>query len=434
MHTHLAKKSTCFVLRLMLWCVASVFAASTLVAAPDAPDEFRFRLGPFFEWNSKDGELTRFAIRPFYAWEESDFDARDKDMDVLWPLSHFGWRGDEFHWRVLMTFWQEADVTERRSRDYSLAIPPFWVNGRDQDENYWGLFPVYGHMPKAFFVEDIRWAMFPLWLRYRTGGSRGIKRDYFVWPFFSLKYDEDKTRWALWPLYGMKKEPDFESRFVLWPIWNDRTFTAPNHQGTGVMLWPLFERVNTNTEQSYGLLPPFFRYTSTTSDARLLRCPWPLFERYTDPKESTWKFWRIWGMTHRGSRDGWWFLHPIMVKKQQKTVNLYTRSFRFWPFYTNEVSYGYDVDGNPHLQTSYFRIWPFYSSSYNEREGLKRKGLVLFPIRDVPAIERNWAPFWTFYTARQEPGSDEILHELFWGLIWWRTHPDPEEPEIPGEE
>lgn len=392
-------------------------------ASSGAEEPCRFRLGPFFEWGSKDGDLTRFAIRPFFAWETSGWDQRDRDMDVLWPLSHFGWRGDEYHWRVLMTFWQEADRTDRTSRDYSFVLPPVWVNGRDEEKNYWGLFPIWGSMPKAFFVEDIRWALFPFWLRYRTGGSRAVPRDYILWPFFSLKHDPDKTRWSLWPLYGTKHEPDEDSRFILWPFWNDRTFHRHNHTGTGWMLWPLAERVNTDTEQTYGLLPPFFRYTETTSGARLLRAPWPLFERYTDPKESTWKFWRFWGMTHRGSRDGWWFLYPIVLKKQQQTVNLYNKTFRFWPFYTDEVSYGYTIDGEAHLQSSYFRFWPFFSSSYNEREGLKRKTFILFPIRDVPAIERNWAPFWTFYTAEQAPGSDEVRHELFWGLIKWRTHP-----------
>lgn len=404
-----------------------------LLAAPDAPGEFRLRLGPFFEWNSQDGELTKFAIRPLFAWEASDFDARDKDMDIVWPLSHFAWRGPAFSWRVLMSFWREDDIHNRLSRDYSFTSPPFWINGRDEGESYWGLFPIYGRVPKLFLVEDLQWGMFPFWLRYRTGGSKGVWRDYFGWPFFSLKYDEDKTRWALWPLYGTKKERDFEARFALWPIYNDRTFTLPNHQGTAVMVWPLFERVDTNTEQGFGLLPPFFRYTTTTSGATLLRCPWPLFERYTDPKESTWKVWRIWGTTHRGSRDGWWALYPLALEKEQRTENLYTHTFRFWPFYTNEVSYGYDRRGEAHLQTRYFRIWPFYSSAYNEREGLKRKGLVLFPIRDVPAIERNWAPFWTFYAARQQPGSDEILHELFWGLIWWRTKADAPDEAKPKE-
>ena len=162
-----------------------------------------------------------------------------------------------------------------------------------------------------------------------------------------------------------------------------------------------------------------------------MRCPCPLFERYSDPRESTWKSWRFWGSTTRGSRAGWWFLHPIVVSERQHTVNRYTFHRRFWPFYVEEETHGYDARGNSHLESSHFRIWPLFSSDYTEEEGLRRRSLILFPIRDVPAIERNWSPFWTFYTATQKPGEKEVLHELFWGLIWWHTEADPLESEAP---
>ncbi len=392
-------------------------------ATPDAPGAFRLRVGPFFEWGSQEGELTRFAVRPFFAWERSEVDRRDRDMEVVWPLSHFAWRGDAAHGRIGMTFWHREDVSGVRSRDYGFSMPPLWVHGRDDGEDYWGLFPIWGRMPHAFLVEDVRWRFFPFWLSYRTGGSRAVRRDYYLWPFFSLKYDPDRTRWALWPLYGTKSEPGFDARFVLWPFWNDYTFHAPRHNGAAWMLWPLCERIDTDTEQGFGLLPPLFRRSTTVDGATLLRCPWPLFERYTDAKESTWKFWRFWGMTHRGSRAGWWFCYPIVASQRQHTEHLYTRIFRFWPFYVHEERHGYEVDGSSRLRTLHFRIWPFFASDYDEISGMRRRSFVLFPIRDVPAIERNWAPFWTFYTATQAPGSEEVLHELFWGLIWWRTRP-----------
>ncbi len=412
-------------MRKVLLSVAVTMLGAWACATPDAPGTFRLRLGPFAEWGSRGGEVSRVAVRPFFAWERSAVDRRDRDMEVVWPLSHFAWRNDAFHWRVAMAFWNRKDVTGRTSRDYSLAIPPVWAHGRDGDEGYWGLFPLWGRLPRFFMTEDFRWGLFPLWLSYRTGGSRAVRRDYFLWPFLSLKHDPDRTRWALWPIYGTKHEPGEDARFVLWPFWNDRTFHARNHNGTAWMLWPLADRIDADTEQGYGFLPPLFRWSTTTDGARLLRCPWPLFERYTDPRESTWKVWRFWGMTHRGSRDGWWFLHPITVSQRQKTANLYKRSFRIWPFYVDEESHGYDIRGRARLQSAHFRVWPFFASDYDEREGLRRRSLVLFPIRDVPAVERNWAPFWTFYTATQRPGADEVLHELFWGLIWWRTHPGP---------
>ncbi len=404
-------------------------------STPNAPGERHFRVGPFFEWGERDGEMARFALRPFYAWEREPVDRYTKDMDVLWPLSHFGWRGEAFHWRVLMAFWRERDVTNVESRDYSFSLPPIWMNGRYGEENYWGLFPIYGHLPKLALLEDVRWAGFPLYLSYRTGGSRAVKRQYFVWPFLSAKHDPDKTRWSLWPLYGVQHEPDYDAWYALWPLWRYRAFHSerPQHNGYAWMLWPLYEQTSADTESGWGVLPPFFRSTRTTDGAHLLRAPWPLFERYTDKKESTWKVWRFWGMTHRGSRSGWWFCYPVVASQKQETKHIYKESFRFWPFYANEVSYGIDAHGKAELESSYFRIWPFYSSTYNEQEGLTRKSVKLLPLRDVPPIERNWAPFWTFYRATQKPGSDEVLHELFWGLIWWRTHPGPYPEQYPLE-
>ena len=414
------------------WLTAALMAlcGAWAWATPDAEGAFRLRVGPFFEYGSREGRgMTRLAVRPFFAWEEDRRNPPDRDMEVVWPLSHFGWRGDAFHWRVVMTFWNDEDRTDRLTRDYSLAIPPLWVNGRDGEDAYWGLFPIWGRMPKFLLLEDFRWRLFPLWLSYRTGGTQGVGRTYVLWPFFSLKHDDDAARWGLWPLYGTKRERERDSRYVLWPFWNDQTFHAPNHNGGAWMLWPLAERIDADTEQGWGLLPPLFRWSETTDGAFLLRCPWPLFERYRDRRESTWRAWRFWGMTHRGTRDGWWFLHPIVVSERQRTENRFVRRFRVWPFYVDEETVAYDIRGRARTQHRHFRVWPFYASDWHEGEGLRRRALALFPIREVPAVERNWAPFWTLYTATREPGSGEVLHELFWGLIWWRTHPGADETE-----
>ena len=416
-------------MRRLLVAVAMALFGAWAWCAPDAEGTFRLRVGPFFEYGSREGRgMTRLAVRPLFAWEEDRRNPEDRDFELVWPLSHFGWRGDAYHWRIVMMFWNDEDRTGRTSRDYSLTIPPLWVHGRDAGEAYWGLFPIWGRMPKFLMLEDFRWGLFPLWLHYRTGGTQGVARDYILWPFFSLKHDDDASRWGLWPLYGTKQERERDSRYVLWPFWNDQIFHAPNHHGRAWMLWPVMERIDADTEQGWGLLPPLFRRSETVDGAYLLRCPWPLFERYRDARESTWRAWRFWGMTHRGTRDGWWFLHPIMVSQRQKTESQFVRHFRVWPFYVDEETIAYDARGGARTQKWHFRVWPFFASDYHEDNGLRRRALALFPIRDVPAVERNWAPFWTFYTATQEPGADVVRHELLWGLIWWTTRPEEETP------
>ena len=169
----------CYSRGMRRWLTAALMAlcGAWAWATPDAEGAFRLRVGPFFEYGSREGRgMTRLAVRPFFAWEEDRRNPPDRDMEVVWPLSHFGWRGDAFHWRVVMTFWNDEDRTDRLTRDYSLAIPPLWVNGRDGEDAYWGLFPIWGRMPKFLLLEDFRWRLFPLWLSYRTGGTQGVGR------------------------------------------------------------------------------------------------------------------------------------------------------------------------------------------------------------------------------------------------------------------
>ena len=101
------------------WLTIAITLSLSAVAwgTPDAEGESHFRFGPFFEWRSDDAlGMTRFAIRPFYAWEQSTQNPEDEDMEIVWPLTHFSWRGDARQWRIIWSFWWERDRTERTSR------------------------------------------------------------------------------------------------------------------------------------------------------------------------------------------------------------------------------------------------------------------------------------------------------------------------------
>lgn len=412
-----------------VWLFLLCFCLPCLaMATPNAEGKAHFRLGPIFEWRSVKGESSFLAVRPFFSWEtDKERQTQDTDVDFLWPLTHTSWRGSSFQTRWLIAFWHSENGVGEEADDYVFTIPPIWINGRQRGESYVGCFPIAGYVPRLLMIEDIRWVAFPLWLNFRTGGARAAQRNYFIWPFFSLKHDADQTRVGCWPFFGTKWEPGVHSRYILWPFWNDVTYDSKEKQGAAYMLWPLFEVVNTNNETTVGVLPPFFRYSTTTNGIFNLRCPWPLFERYRDNNESTWKSWRFWGMTTRGTRSAWWWMYPIFRHTDQETESQTVSHTQFWPFYTNDKVYTYDNNGQETLTSSYFRIWPFYSSKYHEDEGLRRRALELFPVRDAPVLERNWTPFWTFYQATHKPGDTEILHELFWGLIWWHTSIEDDE-------
>ena len=68
---------------------------------------------------------------------------------------------------------------------------------------------------------------------------------------------------------------------------------------------------------------------------------------------------------------------------------------------------------------SYTRLWPFWSCE--TKKGLSHhRVLELVPIRHTEGIDRNWAPFWTFWECRDRPDG-RTRHSVFWNLITWHT-------------
>ena len=135
-----------------------------------------------------------------------------------------------------------------------------------------------------------------------------------------------------------------------------------------------------------------------------MRCPWPLFEYETTPSRerlSVWPFYE--NVTDFAYRDR----KPVGHVRRfgWKLVELYDDETRVFPFYAS---------GRNH-----FRIWPLWESETKDDVTVSRT-LALFPIRWVPAVDRNWSKFWTFYERETTPVCTD--HSLFWGLIRWRTY------------
>ncbi len=411
--------------RNILAAALSLIAAGNLLGAP-APDPpqtaGRFRIGPLFERRTEGGQTTFLALRPFFSWEHDP--RRDqRDLDVAWPLTTFGRRGETVRNRIVTVFYNDQNRSDPQS-SWSLSIPPIFQKGSTRGDDYWALFPIYGKMPNFLIVNNLRFTLFPLYLSYDVGGKTPVRRSYYLWPIFSLKDDPDNPRWSLWPLYGTKKETDADSRYTLWPIWTEKTYHDQQRtkNGHAWMLFPLMARVDTDTEQSWSIIPPFFTRTVTDRGATLLRCPWPL-EHYTDENENTWRLWRIAGITERGTREGWWILHPIIVSTHQKTDRLENTRNRFWPLYVFEENLSRD-NGRPEVKERYFRLWPLYSRWYTKEAGERLRLLELMPIRDAAPVERNLTPFWTLYERTRIAGTKTNRHDLLWGLIQWTTETD----------
>ena len=146
-----------------------------------------FQVGPFYEQRPADDYL---AVRPFYA-HEGDVD------DVLWPVftSHRDW-------------WRFCFLMHYQSQDdggWQFDFMPLWFNGHKSQrgecaaEDYWGLFPIYGHHPHILLMYDIDFALWPVWTRYRMprpSEGKWLTTNTVLFPFFSWRDDGD---WSFWP-------------------------------------------------------------------------------------------------------------------------------------------------------------------------------------------------------------------------------------------
>ncbi len=365
-----------------------------------------FQVGPFYEQRPDDDYA---AVRPFYAAEaETD--------DVLWPVftSHRDW-------------WRFCFLMHYQSQDdggWQFDFIPLWFNGhlpaRGDDraeQDYWGLFPIYGHHPSIALMHDIDFVLWPMWMRYRMprpSEGKWLTTNTVLFPFFSWR---DDGAWSFWPLYGVNHQRESDHRYALWPIvtWADyRKDRDTAGEGSSWMVWPLYGQVRRERERQDLFLPPFFSYAEVRKanwqgePGVRLRCPWPIFElESTSVRERLSVFplyERVRLATYaKGDGDG---VSSSVTRFGWKLVELYDDETRVFPFWVSRKD------------DSYLRLWPFWESE--TKNGVCRsRCLALFPIRWVPAVERSWSKFWTFYES--ESDAAETRHSLLWGIIRWST-------------
>ena len=358
------------------------------------------QIGPF--WQQKPAE-DYYALRPVAAREE-------KTLDVLWPL--FTHHGD--WWRfAFLAWWQDRPGDD----SYQFTLLPVWYNGRDRDgRSYAGLFPIYGRHPHALMLYDAEFALWPLWHRYRMPRGRDwLETQSVLFPFVSWRSDGS---WGVWPVYGVNHQRESDHRYALWPLATWASYREDRDTagaGYSWMFFPLYGQVRREREKQDMFIPPFFSLAKTYSRTWAergnsgpeirLRCPWPFFEYESNARRSrlsVWPFYESvdWRSYSEGGETG------SVVRFGWRLVEIYDDETRVFPFWARRS------DG------SYMRIWPLVETE-KEKDVSRTRFLSLFPIRWVPAIDRNWAKFWTLYENESCPVCTD--HSLFWGIVRWRT-------------
>ena len=402
-------------LRLIAWlCLLPLLlVAETTNRTPDRVVS-QFRIGPLFEYRATRDGGTFWALRPFYS-KLRDPASETRVDDVVWPLGTFHQAHEQLWWRLLLAYGSDNDVS-RDDAAWSAALFPVYCQGRTrQGEDYWALFPLYGHLPHVLLMDDIDFVLFPAYLNYEING---VGREYFVWPIFSRTGEAAGVRRAgVFPLYGRTERVDERHTYCFWPFWTSAVYSGDRNPGESWMLFPLCGRVSREKEHQWLFLPPFFSH-ATTDDAERWRMPWPFVETVTTKTSRKRSLWPLYGDVGSDDEKRWYAAWPLIESFELKAGNRRTERSRLFPFYVGETVYERDTSGVEKVMETYTRLWPLFSRE-SDRAGSQVRALELNLIRHSGGIERNWAPFWTFYERIER--ADEVKHDAFWGLLQYRS-------------
>ncbi len=366
--------------------------------------------GPLFECADDEEGRHLTAIRPFFA-DAGDSVTGWTRREILWPLAAGKRLEKELTWRLALTWYQNFNTEDPRSRR-RLWVVPFYFQGRDgQGRSYVAVFPLGGQIREFFMLDRIDFALFPLWVRSK---KNEVYSTTLLWPIFSRTRGKGIYRIRAFPVFGRSMFRDhYEKKFVLWPLYTEARYHYPSSSGRGFILLPLYGRIRLTDQRADLLLLPFFRYTRGARQ-NMVHAPWPFVQIGWGETRRTY-LWPLYGRQRRPGVQNEFFLWPIGYRERVDRPDTVFRRWMLLPFVQAErETLRRPPPGIEPVRNRYWRVWPFFSY---ERQGAEARWriLALMPFRDPPPVERNWTPLWTLF--ERTTLADHSDTELLWGLF-----------------
>ncbi len=363
-------------------------------------------LGPFYEHIDFADGRRMTAFRPFVS-KFSNAEGDRTSREYLWPVASSKKYKDERSWRVLNTYYQDFDIYDDHSR-YRLWSLPLYFQGRDATgTSYVALFPLGGRIHEIFGRDRVSFTLFPLKSSSRINE---MKTRTWLWPVYSITEGDDTKKFRLFPFYGVHEKKDqFRKKFVLWPFYTSARYTGEKIHGSGTVLFPLWGHTRLTDQETWMLLPPFIRYTKGEK-MDMLHAPWPFIQMISGDMEKRY-IWPLWGQKKIEGVHSSFFLWPLVWSRHTDRGDRSVVEHKVLPFWHYA---GSRADAGGEQLDRYMKVWPLFS--FEKRDGVARTRLLeLWPLRYTGPIERNYAPFWTFFTHRKTATQSEL--EILWGLI-----------------
>ncbi len=419
------------------------------------------------------GDDSIWALSPLW-WYRRGADAA-LEADFLFALGRLRHDPDRPMTRVRLFplgWWRgETRVDGVRDTDWQLL---FGLAGggaaEDGGEDSFWVFPFGGVARDFLTYDEIRFALFPLWMRTEKDG---VVTDHVLWPLLGRTRGRARG-WRFYPFYGVQERPGvYRRRSFLWPFvhvveedldtgqplrgWLVLLVGGHREQGDSEANSLLFPIVGWSRKPSTGYrawqVYPFLKFVRGGGEGTETTRVWPLWIHYVAPdtefESVLWPlfWWRRDRLEDGGQRRAAWALPFVQLSRSR------------WP-----------DGGRAHAD----RLWPL-ASDVSERDGSRVRRLLdpgLAPVLHPEVVSRNFGWIWEFWSDRERPAAPTpwrerrgwlgLYHEveagghrrwsvpglvgrwhepdgtthtsLLFGLLRWRTGEDGglESPAFPG--
>lgn len=366
--------------------------------------------GPFLRIEKSETK-RRFGLRPLY-YRESDDQGRVEN-DILYPLMTYRSNENEKSFQLFHLLTMDSNPDD--GRDFML-FPFLFYRNPPRGEGYFAFFPLGGKILNRFGRDRIEFALFPL---YSKTERKGRETTNLLWPFFSLTRGEDESGWAFWPLYGgAKKEGVYRRNFFLWPFFfsSDERLDTPDPLHTRAF-FPFFYFADSPTRTDHTYLWPFFSHIEDgRKDFEEWNFPWPIFRVIDGKDRQMLRFLPFYSDDRTEKSRARWYLWPLYKEEESFTPTFSSQRQRVLYFLYNNTKEEFPGEGRAYKRRTDF--WPLFS--FEEKDGLARFSTLAILEPFFPAnekIERNWSPLWRLYQRRWDQYGNEASTFL-WNLYW----------------
>jgi hypothetical protein len=395
-------------------------------------------LGPFiFKHPSKDpsqdASFTTSGFRPFFVQTREASGMATASM-VLYPLFICRADSDTYQWMLLNLIHgsgpKRGVATQYTDPTTGFDLWPFWFS-RDTgspETSYHALFPIAGRVKYRFWRDDVRWFLWPLYLRTE---KNGLITTSTPWPFIQT-VTGTQHGFALWPVYGRRSSPTTGAHhsFFLWPLGWANTIPAPANDDPdappaaptrqfGFIPFYTIEQHPGFKNQNY--VWPFIGHTERTEPYRYseTRYFWPFFVQGRGDLQMIDRWGPFYTHSVIKGTEKTWYLWPLVKRMKWEDPGVaQTRTQFLYLLYWSQQQRSLT---NPHAAPAErTTVWPLFIKWDN---GAGRRQFQVFSPFDVLLPTGNewretWTPFFAVYRFDQRAPADKNW-SLLWGLATW---------------